>query len=223
VIHRVSTLASVLLATTALAGCPSGSDPPTTSAESSAPTTDTAPGAATPSDPAAQTARERERAAQPPPRAEEPVADLDLAVRLGLVPPEPVRVSMLLTHPDIREIVRYDGELAVRPLDGIAASPTYNATRLAAGDGYGFALQLWRLKEARQVIPRFERLRDTWIIATPSPTPVGDASFFGEYAGIRHLVFSHRASRSVAAITCQASLCTDEHAQALAERILSRL
>jgi hypothetical protein len=222
VIDRVSTLASVLLTTTVLAGCPSGSDPPATLAEPSAPTADTATGTATPSEPAAQTPRDRDRAAQPP-RAEEPVADLDLAVRLGLVPPEPVRVSMLLTHPDIREIVRYDGELAVRPLDGIAASPTYNATRLAAGDGYGFALQLWRLEEARQVIPRFERLRDTWIIATPSPTPVGDASFFGEYAGIRHLVFSHRASRSVAAITCQATLCSEEHAQALAERILSRL
>lgn len=162
--------------------------------------------------------RDRNAAAAP-----EVVADLDLAVRLGLVPPEPVVVAPLLTHPDIRELVQYNGELAVRSLDGIAPSANYNALRLAAGEGYGFALQLWRLDETRQVIPRFERLRDTWIVATPDESAVGDAAFHGEFSGIRHYVFSHRPSRSVVAITCQSDLCTTEQSREIARRVLSRL
>lgn len=154
---------------------------------------------------------------------QQPAADRDLAVRLGLVPPDPLVVAQLLTHADIRELVRYDGELAVRTLDGLAPSPHYNVIRLGAGEQYGFALQVWRLEEARQVAPRYDRLKETYIVATEDPTPVGDASFHGEFAGVRHHGFSHRASRSVAVVTCEATLCTQPQARALAERVLSRL
>ncbi len=150
-------------------------------------------------------------------------AERDLAVRLGLAPARPLVVSHLLTHPDVRELAGYVGELRVTSLEGVEPAPGYNTIRLAAGDGFGFALQLWRFDTERQAEARYARMAETYIIATADPTPVGDEAFASNFEGIRTYVFLHGDSRSVGAVSCQATLCTDGQIRALADRVASRL
>ena len=61
------------------------------------------------------------------------------------------------------------------------------------------------------------------IIATDDPTPVGDEAFASNFEGIRTYVFLHGDSRSVGAVSCQATLCNDGQIRALADRVASRL
>lgn len=151
-------------------------------------------------------------------------ADRELAQRLGLAPPDPLIVSDLLTHADVREIVGYRGELAISTLPGIAPSPMYNVVRLASDSGgYGFAVQLWRDDQERQSTARFTRLQQTYIDRIPEAEPLGNEAFRGEFDGIRHYVFLHSLSRSVATVSCQTDLCDNIQLRSLAERVLSRL
>jgi hypothetical protein len=149
--------------------------------------------------------------------------DRDLAIRLGLVPPEPLPVAQYLTHADVRELVRYDGALALGILEGVAPSPEYNTIRLSTEGGYGFALQLWREPSSRVIDDRYARLRETYFIAADDPMPIGDLAFRAEFEGIRHYAFLDRPTRSVAVVTCQSDVCLDQHIRALAERVRSRL
>jgi len=158
-----------------------------------------------------------------PVRPSAPSSDRDLAIRLGLAPAEPLHIASFLTHADVREIFAFDGELTIRTLEGIEPNPSYNAVRLGADDGYGFALQLWRLDETRQVNPRYDRLRQTYITALNEDTSPADAAFTAEFEGIRHYVFAHRASRTVGAVTCQTSLCTAAQLRDLAVKVVDRL
>jgi hypothetical protein len=141
----------------------------------------------------------------------------------GLAPPEPLRVGDLLTRADIRELTGYSELLAETTLDGIPPSPQYNAIRIATGDDYGVALQLWRPDEARMLTARFNRMRETWMVNTPDEEPAGDEAFFGEFGGIRHYVFMHRPSNSIGVVTCQFKLCEDPQVKAMATRVVSRL
>lgn len=149
--------------------------------------------------------------------------DRDLAIRLGLVAPEPLPVASYLTHADVRELVRFDGALALGILEGVAPSPEYNTIRLSTEGGYGFALQLWREPSSRVIDDRYSRLRQTYFVAADDPMPVGDLAFRAEFEGIRHYAFLDRNTRSVAVITCQSDICLDQHIRALAERVRSRL
>lgn len=160
----------------------------------------------------------------PSPRETASQVDRDLAVRLALVPPDPLVVADLLTHADIREIFRYEGSLAVSSLEGIEPTDGYNAIRLASDDGgFGFAVQVWQLDAARQLEPRFQRLRDTWISATDDREPVGDGAFYGEFEGIRYYAFAAGEARSMSVISCQTMLCTPNQLRTLADRVYDRL
>jgi hypothetical protein len=159
----------------------------------------------------------------PSPRDEAWARDRDLAIQLGFVEPDPLVVSDLLTHADIRELVRYDGALTVTSVEGIAPTPQYNSLRLATENGFGFSIQLWTHDEARQAQARFERLQQTWIQATAEAVPVGDASFSGEFDALRYFAFFDTPSRSTAVVTCQVDLCDPVQIRAIAERAQSRL
>jgi len=160
---------------------------------------------------------------------EEPVRELSpeevsaLRSVVGLTPPEPLAVSELLTRADVREMTKYEEVLAEQPLDGVAPSPTYNAVRIGSDTLFGASLQVWRPLEARQAGSRFMRLKETYIAATADTTPVGDEAFFGAFGETVHYAFHHKASRSVAVITCAAKLCDAEKVKALADRVASRL
>jgi hypothetical protein len=151
-------------------------------------------------------------------------ADRDLAQRLGLAPADPLIVSDLLTHADIREIVGYNGELSIATLEGVQPSEFYNAMRLASSEsGFGFAVQLWEDEQSRQTLSRFERLQETYIDRIAETDGVGDSAFRGEFDGIRHYAFMIERARSVAVISCQTELCDSEQVRGLAERVSSRL
>jgi hypothetical protein len=213
--------------TLALASCSRGSsDTETTPAPAEASTE------ATPADNAGSGTPPEAGAVPPPAPTNAPLvvrntvasADRELAQRLGLAPPDPLIVSDLLTHADIRELVGYRGELTISTLPGIAPSPLYNVVRLSSdGGGYGFAVQLWRDDQERQSTARFTRLQETYIDRIPEAEPLGNEAFRGEFDGIRHYVFLHSLSRSVATVSCQSDLCDNIHLRTLAERVLSRL
>ncbi len=224
---RLHVCALVLLVPLALSGCRRGNDavsegtsPGEPSAESSgsgqeAPAEEASTGAAAAPTPATnRPAVVRSQAAS---------ADRELATRLGLAPPEPLRVADLITHADIRELMQYTGDLTIATLDGIEPGPYYNALRLAAAAGFGFSVQLWQDDEQRQALSRFARLQETYIDRNADTSPVGDEAFWGEFEGIRHYALFHRASKSVVILSCQSDLCTPEQVRSLAERVLSRL
>ena len=220
---------SFVVAVGALSACNSGDGGET----ESEPTVDEAPnGAATnEAPPAAESAQAPAAPSATPPAPNGPSpretateVDRDLAVRLALVPPDPLVVADLLTHADVREIFRYEGSLSVSTLEGIDASEGYNSTRLASDDGgFGFAVQVWQLDAARQLEPRFERLRDTWISATDDREPVGDTAFYGEFEGIRYYAFAAPSARSMSVVSCQTMLCTPNQLRTLATRVFDRL
>lgn len=150
-------------------------------------------------------------------------ADRELAQRLGLAPPEPLAVAHLMTHADIRELVQYQGTLSLGLLEGVEPSATYNAIRLASEGGYGFALQVWRDQNPRQLEARYERMMRTYFVSSEDPVPMGDQAFRAEFEGIRHYAFMDRTSSTFAVITCQSDACLDQHIRGLAERVVSRL
>ena len=168
-------------------------------------------------------------AAKPAAPAEEPVRELSpeeisaLRSVVGLTPPEPLAVSELLTRADIREMTKYEEVLSEQVLDGVAPSPTYNALRIGNETMFGASVQVWRPLEARQAGSRFVRLKETYIAATADTTPVADEAFFGEFGDTVHYAFHHKASRSVAVVTCATKLCDAEKVKALADRVASRL
>ena len=168
-------------------------------------------------------------AAKPAAPAEEPVRELSpeeisaLRSVVGLTPPEPLAVSELLTRADIREMTKYEDVLSEQVLDGVAPSPTYNALRIGNESMFGASVQVWRPLEARQAGSRFVRLKETYIAATADTTPVADEAFFGEFGDTVHYAFHHKASRSVAVVTCATKLCDAEKVKALADRVASRL
>lgn len=163
------------------------------------------------------------------PSADEPERELTpeeisaLRSVVGLTPPEPLTVSDLLTRADVRELTKFEDVLTEQPLDGVAPSPTYNSIRIGTDDVFGASLQLWRPSEARQAGARFLRLKETYIAATADPAPVGDEAFFGEFGETVHYAFHHKASHSVAVVTCATKLCDADKVKALADRVASRL
>lgn len=150
-------------------------------------------------------------------------ANRELAERLGLAPPPPLIVADLMTRADVRELTGYTGELLETSLEGIEPSVDYNAIRIGAGQGYGFALQLWQLPEIRQVTNQFRRLRETYFAADNESAPVGNEAFSATFQGLRHYAFLHRASRSIAVVTCQEDLCDPAEVRSLAQRVSNRL
>ena len=168
-------------------------------------------------------------AAKPADPTEEPVRELSpeeisaLRSVVGLTPPEPLQVSELLTRADIREMTKYEEVLSEQVLDGVAPSPTYNALRIGDEKIFGASVQVWRPLEARQAGSRVVRLKETYIAATADTTPVADEAFFGEFGDTVHYAFHHKASRSVAVVTCATKLCDAEKVKALADRVASRL
>jgi len=219
---------ALMLATAALPACKSGedgeaSDEATPGAEVAVPDEAAAPTAGSAQAPAADPPP-APTPSGPSPRQNAAPVDRDLAVRLALVPPDPLVVADLLTHADIREIFRYEGSLSVSTLEGIESSEGYNSIRLASDDGgFGFAVQVWQMDAARQLEPRFQRLRDTWISATDDRDPIGDVAFYGEFEGIRYYAFSTAGARSMSVITCQTMLCTPNQLRTLADRVYDRL
>lgn len=216
---RILALAALLPA----AACSRGSDDGETTMEGTgepAPVAEASTEPTTPS-PAANPATNN---AVPVVRNTAASADRDLAQRLGLAPADPLIVSDLLTHADIREIVGYNGELSIATLEGVQPSEFYNAMRLASAEGgFGFAVQLWEDEQSRQTLSRFERLQETYIDRIAETDGVGDSAFRGEFDGIRHYAFMMERARSVAVVSCQTELCNAEQVRGLAERISSRL
>ena len=146
-----------------------------------------------------------------------------LAQRLGLAPPDPLRVSDLLTRADVRELTNFQGELLETSLAGIAPSPNYNTIRLRADGGYGFSLQVWQTDEIRQVSAHFRRLRETYFDSELDSSGVGNEAFTADFQGLRHYAFLHRQSKSAAVITCDRTLCDETQVRALAQRVGNRL
>ena len=147
----------------------------------------------------------------------------DLAQRLGLAPPDPLRVSDLLTRADVRELTNFQGELLETSLAGIAPGPDYNTIRLRADGGYGFSLQLWQTDEIRQVSAHFRRLRETYFDSQLDASGVGNEAFTADFQGLRHYAFLHRQSKSAAVVTCDRTLCDETQVRALAQRVGNRL
>lgn len=147
----------------------------------------------------------------------------DLAERLGLAPPEPLRVSDLLTRADVRELTGFQGELLETGLSGIAPGPGYNTIRLRADGGYGFGLQVWQADEIRQASAHFRRLRETYFDFRLDSSGVGNESFRADFQGLRHYAFLHRQSKTTAVVTCDRALCDEVQVRALAQRVGNRL
>lgn len=226
-ISRLRVCALVLLVPIALSGCRPGEDSGSEGTASAQPSSESLGSG---QEPTPEEASARSEAAPAPPPNRSPVvrsqatsADRELATRLGLAPPEPLRVADLLTHADVRELMQYTGDLTIATLDGLEPGPHYNALRLAAEAGFGFAVQLWQEDEQRQALSRFARLQETYIDRNLEPEPIGDEAFSGEFEAVRHYAFFHRASKSVVIVSCQAPLCTRDQLRAMADRILSRL
>ena len=157
-------------------------------------------------------------------RRPEVEANRQLAEQLGLAPPPPLIVSDLLTRSDIREVTQYAGELQETTLDGIEPSPQYNAIRLSAGEaGYGAALQVWQFDEMRQATNHFRRLRETYFDQNVDGTPVANEACQASFFGLEHYAFLHRASKSVAVVSCDAEVCTGRQTRTLASRASTRL
>lgn len=157
-------------------------------------------------------------------RRPEVEANRQLAEQLGLAPPPPLIVSDLLTRSDIREVTQYAGELQETTLDGIEPSPQYNAIRLSAGEErYGAALQVWQFDETRQATNHFRRLRDTYFDQSVDGTPVANEAFQASFFGLEHYAFLHRASKSVAVVSCDKEVCTARQTRTLASRASTRL
>ena len=150
-------------------------------------------------------------------------ANRELAASLGLAPPDPLLVSDLLTRAAVRELAGFRGELLETSLEGIAPSPDYNTIRLQADGGYGFALQLWQHDEVRQLSTHFRRLQETYFDSAADTAGVANEAFTADFLGIRHYGFMHRASKSVAVVTCDESLCDPTQIRALAQRVANRL
>lgn len=191
---------------------------------------DAAPDEASPeaTEPEAQPAPRAQAREQVRPRVEvrrpEVEANRRLAEQLGLAPPPPLIVADLLTRADVREVTGYTGELQETTLEGIEPSTDYNAIRLAAADkSYGFALQLWQFGETRQVTNHFRRLRETYFSQTVDGAPVGNEAFQAEFLGLHHYAFLHRASKSVAVVSCDALHCTGRQTRSMAQRVSNRL
>lgn len=147
----------------------------------------------------------------------------ELAARLGLAPPDPLLVSDLLTRADVREITRFQGELAETSLEGIPSGAYYNTIRLQADGDYGFALQVWQFDEVRQLTAQFRRLRETYFDHELDSAGVGNEAFMADFQGILHYAFLHRASKSIAVVTCQRGLCDPTQTRELAQRVANRL
>lgn len=227
-LQRVSLVGAFVVA---LAGCPKNDTPePPERGEQEG----TAESAASPSeetDSVGEAAAAQPEAAAPAapitPRVVERRPDVEanreLAERLGLAPPPPLVVADLLTRADVRELTGYTGDLLETSLEGLEPSVDYNAIRISAGAGYGFALQLWQLAEVRQVTNQFRRLRETYFAAENESAPVGNEAFAASFQGLRHYAFLHRASRSIAVLTCQDTLCDAAQLRSLAQRVSNRL
>ncbi len=156
-------------------------------------------------------------------RRPETEASRELAARLGLAPPDPLFVSDLLTRSDVRELTGYGGDLLETSLEGIAPGPDYNAIRIQAAGGYGFALQVWQFDEVRQLSNQFRRLRETYFDSQLDPAGVANESFAAEFQGLRHYAFLHRAAKSMAVVTCETRYCDVTQIRALAQRVANRL
>lgn len=188
---------------------------------------------------AGETAESTQLSAEAPAAPSEPVAPIevapnrdrrpevegnrDLAERLGLAPPEPLRVSDLLTRADVRELTGFQGELLETGLAGIAPSPGYNTIRLRADGGYGFGLQVWQAEEIRQASSHFRRLRETYFDSQVESSGVGNEAFTADFQGLRHYAFLHRQSKTSAVVTCDRTLCDEVQVRALAQRVGNRL
>lgn len=156
-------------------------------------------------------------------RRPEVEASRELAARLGLAPPDPLFVADLLTRADIRELTRFQGELMETTLEGIAPSPDYNAIRIQANGGFGFAVQVWEYADPRDLSAQYRRLKETYFDSTLENSAVGNEAFSADFEGIRHYAFQHRASKSMAVVTCDRALCDAAQLRALAQRVANRL
>ena len=224
-LQRVSLIGAFLVA---LTGCPGDEAPDPaepSEAEGSAEPTEAAeePGAAEPSEAAPTPTPAAPITPRVVERRPDVEANRELAERLGLAPPPPLVVADLLTRADVRELTGYTGDLLETSLEGLEPSVDYNAIRISAGTGYGFALQLWQLAEIRQVTNQFRRLRETYFAAENESAPVGNEAFAATFQGLRHYAFLHRASRSIAVLTCQDALCDAAQLRSLAQRVSNRL
>ncbi len=147
----------------------------------------------------------------------------ELAARLGLAPPDPLLVSDLLTRADVRELTNFQGELLETSLEGISPDADYNAIRLQADGNYGFALQVWQHNEVRTLTAQFRRLSETYFDSDVDSAGVGNEAFSADFQGILHYAFLHRASKSIAIVSCQRGLCDPTQTRALAQRVANRL
>ncbi|MFT5994397.1 MAG: hypothetical protein ACI82G_003410 [Bradymonadia bacterium] len=170
--------------------------------------------------PTPRTAPAQPRVEQRRPEVE---ANRELAERLGLAPPPPLIVSDLLTRSDVRELTGFSGELLETSLQGLEPNEDYNAIRISADSGYGYALQLWQFAELRRASNKFRRLRETYFASEQEAAPIGNEAFSARFSALRHYAFLHRGSNSVAVVTCQESLCDREQIRSLSERVLNRL
>lgn len=147
-----------------------------------------------------------------------------LRTRLGLGQPTALQINEMLTPVDIRELTGYTGTLLDKPLPGQEPNANRNSMRIASDEGFGVGLQVWRVDEVRQLEPRFSRLRSTYIQQERPERIIGQQAFTGEFGGIRHYAFLHRASRQILVVTCSDEICdTPEKVSRLAGRINSRL
>jgi hypothetical protein len=220
-------LVLAIVASAVLAGCPKKQPAEEVPVEAPVPTEE----AVVPAAPAEGSAAPATAVAPKPeeqdgPRVERRVdttASRELAAKLGLAPPAPLLVGDLLTRADVREVTAFAGELMETSLEGIEPSPEYNTIRLSADGGYGFALQVWQLTDVRQLSTRFRRLRETYFQSALDPASVANEAFTADFQGFRHYAFMHRASKSIAVVTCDMALCSPEHVRELAQRVVNRL
>lgn len=148
----------------------------------------------------------------------------ELRNRLGLGTPAALPVRELLTPVDVRELASYTGTLQEVSLVGQEPTTHRNSLRMASDDGFGVGLQVWRVDEVRQLEPRFERLRQTYIHAERPERIIGQQAFMGEFGGLRHYAFLHRASRQLVVVTCGMEVCDSaDKVSRIAGRVHSRL
>lgn len=145
-----------------------------------------------------------------------------IRVRSGLIPPQPPRVEGLLMRSDLRDVLRFGGDIELAGLPGRDPSPNYDAMRWSTGGAFGCAVQRWQYDSPAEVDAVYKAFTDSLIDAVVEPR-VDVAAVQVAQQGLLSFAFKHVPSRSMVQLSCEETLADVEAVRELVNRIVVRL
>lgn len=136
-----------------------------------------------------------------------------------------LNIKGVLGRSDIKGATGFTGALQNAPLKGIEDRTSYAAVRLkhARGDEYGASLQVWRMASTAAQTRKFNEFARQYPDASRNKS-IGSSAFTSEFGGVRYLVWTDRALKTIMALSCDDTICTDKaKAKALAERVNTKV